>query len=287
MQVKIGREICHLNMNRWKKNREHWDQTLDARNLESKRDGDFQREVDLYLTQDVKDGLRFFGPLYQRRVLDLGGGLGQASALFLERGASVVLCDISLQRCIAAKRTLEKMGLTGSIECIVASSDAMPFTTGAFDCIWTKSVLIHTPLKETAMECARILSADEGQIWFIEPKPHNPFVNLYRRLFAPKIWQQITQYFTMKEFSLFQKAIETESKKRGFSCMVTKQHYYWLAFFASVFAFFFSVPVLYRIFEKILMAVDRIVFWFVPTLKKQTWFSALGIRTFIDRNQKS
>lgn len=271
---------------RWETNRKHWNETLDAKNLDSDfDDSDFEKEVALYKSRDVRDGIMFFQPLLNRWVLDLGGGLGLSSYLFLRGGAKVVLCDISPKRCEIAKTKLEALGFKGNIHCVVASSDALPFKQNAFDRIWTKSVLIHVKLKETANELARILNSNDGQVWIIEPMRNNPFVNLYRRLEAPKIWQEITTYFSKKEYSILRNAFLKKTKKK--KPVVEMRHYYWLSFLASGFAFKLQNAALFRLAESILVKVDDLICIFFPSIKKQSWFGVLAVRYFQESEKKT
>ncbi len=260
---------------RWARNRDHWNQTLDARNLQSgEGDLDAERETALYETADVRWTMDRFEPLRDRWVMDLGGGLALAATLFARRGARVVICDLSVERLKVASRFVQRMGLGDHIYFVVGSGEALPFATGSIDRVFTKSVLIHTDLAPTSGECGRVL-ARNGKAAFIEPMRRNPFVNLYRRLFAPKIWQDITTYFRHEEFAIVAKGVKRQHR----DAHARLRPFYFTGFLASVFHFAIPNVTLMRLAEKIFGVIDGVLFTLFPGLKKNAWFSVLVVET--------
>lgn len=257
---------------RWQKNKEHWNEVATAKNLQSSaKELDWQKERELYRSCDVVGGYAFLEPLKGKTVVDLGGGVGLSAHDFLDRGALVLIVDVSIARCRLAQRRLIDEGFEGRIQCVVAEGQALPLLANSVDRLWTKSVLIHTPLKQTAHELARVLKP-EGRGWFIEPMRRNPFVNLYRTLQAPRIWQEITTYFSPLEF----KCLRREFTQKRFSS--TLHSYYLFGFFAFVFSFLFSNPTLFRFTESVLMFLDSILWKALPATKRYAWFGALAVR---------
>jgi len=251
---------------RWRKNRAHWDRTLDSRNLtDSAAPLAVERQIDLFQTADVRRGLAFLAPLEGRFVMDLGGGPGLLTTLLAREGATVVLADISLPRLHKARLLTAEAGCADRALFVVCSGDALPFRDGAFDRQITKAVLIHTPLAATAGELARTLRPS-GRACFIEPLTGNPFVELYRRLAAPGIWREITDYFTEKESATLEAAWHRAGRHTH------REDFYFLGFFASAFGFILSNPALLRAAEAALLVLDRGCFLISRRARQSCWF---------------
>ncbi|MCC5877489.1 MAG: methyltransferase domain-containing protein [Candidatus Sumerlaeia bacterium] len=254
-------------------NRRHWDQTLDARNLgaDNAVGSDWRHEVDLAESADVRLAIRLLHPLGDKIVLDLGGGLGIHAILFAEAGARVVIADISVERLKVARELIRRTGYIDRVSFIACGAEELPFVAHAFDRQFTKSVLIHTQLGRASAELVRTLSP-RGSATFIEPLTGNPFVNAYRRIAAPDIWQNITDYFDRK-------SLRTLGRTFRASGYTTRCHrIYFLAFFASVFHFLLPSVWLQRRVERALLALDRLLFRAFPSLRGRCWFSVTEIR---------
>jgi len=250
---------------RWERNRRHWEATTDAQNLAGTGRADARRALALAETADIRRAFDLMEPLAEARVLALGDGPALAAVLMARRGARVVVADISLPRVREGRRLVQSLGLADRVTFVVASSDSLPFADAAFDRITTKSVLIHTRLAETSRECARVL-APRGVAAFVEPTPHNPFVRAYRATLAPAAWRDITTYFGAKEVATVRRAFADA----GIATRVERWHF--LGFFASVFAFALSSPMVYSVSERVLVAMDGVLFKVVPGVKRWAWF---------------
>ncbi|MCC6547563.1 class I SAM-dependent methyltransferase [Candidatus Sumerlaeota bacterium] len=257
--------------NRWEKNRQHWSRTLDAQNLADESQGtSIHTQTELFLTADVTVALREMRPLEGRMTLDLGGGLGLMAILLARRGAHVVIADISLPRLQKARALAVEQGFGDRIHCVYSAAEALPFVPAAFDRITCKSVLIHTRLKLATDELARILSGD-GVACLIEPMAGNPFVNLYRRLAAPSVWKEITDYFDTSAV----RTVSTSFRDAGFR--TNTRFMYWLSFFATPLNYTLHWPHAYRIAERLLLGVDAIALMLLPGLRRQCWFSVIKV----------
>ena len=257
---------------RWRKNREHWNAVANTRNISTQEELlNWETERQLYRSIDFVYALRQLEPLRGMWLMDLGGGVGLSAQEFLERGARVVIVDISLERCKKARRQLLESGFDGRVECVVAEAQALPFVSECFDRLFTKSVLIHTPIAEASKELARVIHPT-GRAAFIEPMRRNPFVNLYRRLQAPGIWKEITTYFSPREFQVVGRAFQAQKPFRiGFS------RWYFLGFFGFVFSFAVTNTVLFRFFQALLQGVDKFLLGMFPPLKNLCWFGVLTV----------
>lgn len=258
--------------NRWKKNREHWTKNLDAQNLkDSQTQTDDKSLMQLGETEDVRKALLWLKPVGKGMILDLGGGLGVVAILLAKQGAEIVIADLSAPRLKEAHQLAVRAGVGDRVHCVACLGENLPFLCEVFVGETTKSVLIHTELAKTARELERCLKPD-GRAAFIEPLSRNPLVNLYRRLAAPKIWQEITDYFTENRV----KTVLKPFAKAGYQ---TKQErLFFLAFLACVFNYLMPIPTLYRVAEKLLLAVDQLILAIFPFLKRHCWFVVMKIK---------
>lgn len=251
---------------RYESNRRHWDQTLDAQNLKGDGPGlSLETQLALAETADVRAAFAALAPLRGRTVLDIGGGLGLMAILLARRGARVVIADISPARLRAARALAEQAGVSRRISCVCCSAEELPFASSVMPGVISKSVLIHTDLVRSAAEIARVLA---GKAALIEPTTGNPFVNLYRRLGAPAIWQEITDYFDESRFRLL------EAPFHG--AQVNRKPLFFLAFFATPFNFSLPMPRVYRALEGLLCAIDAALFR-LPVVRKFAWFQVVSV----------
>lgn len=186
--------------------------------------------------------------------------------LLAKAGASVIIADLSPARLRAARELATEAGVADRLSFVCCGAEFLPFATGSLDRATTKSVLIHTDLARAAEELARILSP-KGHAVFIEPLDGNPFVNLYRRLAAPKIWGEITDYFNAARLRVLTEPF-AEKKIR---------HRYFLAFFATPFNYSLGWSRTYVFAERLLMAVDAALFAVLPWLKRRCWFAIVKV----------
>lgn len=255
---------------RWQENRRHWEQTLDARNVASDaRPASLKTEAKLFDTADVRWAFDRLEPLAGTVAVDLGGGLGLGAILLAKRGARVVICDVSLPRLREAKKNIEALGLGARVRYVLGSGERLPFRSGSLGALFTKSVLIHTRLEETARECGRVL-APQGRGAFIEPMRKNPFVNLYRALAAPKVWKSITTYFRAAEFRILAEGLRASGGGK-----IHFRGFFLLGFLASVFHFAISSPSLYRMAECAGQTADEALFRLFPKWRRRCWFGVL------------
>ena len=255
---------------RWTLNKRHWESTLDAHNVGPQKAAiDLERLAALYNTADIRFAFQRLEPLSGSTVFELGGGLGLAAILLARRGARVVVADLSLPRLKAARENFRSLGLADRVDLVLARGEALPFKEGAVGRILVKAVMIHTDLPVAMRELHRILRKD-GRMVILEPTTGNPFVNLYRRFLAPKIWAEITRFFGPPETAVLDQTLPPARRMR-------MHVFYLFGFFASIFEFGLPNPPLFRFSETLLCAVDGFLFTLVPPLRRAAWFNVYVI----------
>ncbi len=81
--------------------------------------------------------------LQGKRVLDVGCGPGFMARLLIPRGAEYVGIDISQKSVGLAKRSLELLGLKGTLK--VGNAEELEFEDSTFDYVVSEGVIHHTP----------------------------------------------------------------------------------------------------------------------------------------------
>ena len=250
---------------------QYWNQNLDTQNLGNSASADnynYQRELAFYFTPDQQYALEQMGKPAGKCILEIGAGLGTNSLYLASQGAKMIAMDIAHDR-LALLRTRAATELADAaprLHVIKAQAEHLPFRRDAFDVIYSKSVLIHTQIETVVPEINRTLKPG-GLGTFIEPMTRNPFVNLYRRTLAPKIWQSIARYFGEPEFALF---------RTGFPSMSTR-FFYLTGFLAFGWQFAFNAPQLFRLSLTPLNALDSALIK-IPALAKRAWFAVIVVR---------
>lgn len=253
---------------------EYWGANLDPDNQGGAQKGktNFEAELPYYLIPDQTDALADMGDLRGKRLLEVGAGVGMNARWCAASGADVVAIDIAHER-LQMLRELppgnvpNATGKHGKLLCVKAKAEALPFRRDAFDLEYVKAVLIHTELAQAAREMNRVLAQD-GTAVICEPMDANPIANLYRKTFAPRIWQSITVYFSPAEIATV----------RGAFADVRERRYYLTAFAAFTFQFALRVPLLFRVSLFVCGAFDKFVLLICPPLRRFAWFVSLTAR---------
>lgn len=251
----------------------YWNENLDPQNLGKAGLSDEynpKHELGFYFTPDQKFALEQLRPLPGKRVLDIGAGIGTNALHLAAQGSTVVAMDIAHERLIALRGSFAlfpaEREQAGRLLLVRAAAEALPFRDAIFDAACSKSVLIHTQLEKAVPEIQRVLR-HSGIGTFIEPLKRNPFVNLYRRTLAPRIWQSIARYFGETELELFRRSFPN----------VTIRNFYLTSFFAFAWQFGIRVPLLFRASLVPLHELDCVLMR-IPGLAARAWFAVIVVR---------
>jgi 2-polyprenyl-3-methyl-5-hydroxy-6-metoxy-1,4-benzoquinol methylase len=124
--------------------------------------------------------LRLMGDLRDRRVLDLGSGLGEAATYFALQGARVTATDLSPEMCALAQETGRRHGVT--IDAVATPVERLSVPEASFDLVYGANLLHHvSDLDATLAAVARALRPG-GHCFFWDPLAYNPAINVYRRM---------------------------------------------------------------------------------------------------------
>ena len=257
----------------------YWDGVLDPQNLERagakgwRRGPTLEDEIEFTRTPDFEAAARWLenGDPSPAWILDLGAGLGSVSFALARRGHPVVALDGSLARLRAMRDRADRAECAGSISCIVAAAEALPFRDGTVPAVYTKSVLIHTDLGRSARELARTLR-EGGRAALTEPQTGNPLVRAYRRCFAPPAWRGITRYF---DPAAQRTVLAAFGRADGPGRAVAP--FYFFSFAAFMFQFGWPHVRLFRWSLRLLHRLDAILFRLIRPLRRWAWFGLIQI----------
>ncbi len=243
---------------------DYWDTNIDIQNLGATFDGediDLEREIAFWNTPDQQWVYERLGDVRGKKIIDLGGGLSVNAIVLARKGATVFVADISIQRLRVLKHFIRRIDAPGSIIPLCAMAEHLPLQDEYIDFVTTKSVLIHTNLEETMREIRRVLKPG-GAGFFTEPTTSNPFANLYRTLFAPKEWQEITRYFDASCIQTIRSIIPATKITR----------FYLTGFLAFFWQFGYRNLALFRLSLNIFKPLDALLFRMGDSFKKSAWF---------------
>jgi sarcosine/dimethylglycine N-methyltransferase len=99
------------------------------------------------------------GYLSGKQMIDLGSGYGGAArVLAREHGAQITCINLSTVENERNRTLTEAAGLSGKVDVVDGSYDAMPFADACFDVAWSQDAILHAPDRGAVLdEVARVL----------------------------------------------------------------------------------------------------------------------------------
>lgn len=170
---------------------DQWGNTTEAEAIDVFKCFTAETSVDFQLAE------RLLGDFKNRKILDLGCGLGEASVYFALNGAKVVALDISPGMLDCARKLATKYSMVKKVRFIEAPAEKLPFKPETFDLIFGGNVLHHVDLPQVSREIKRVLKKG-GKAVFIEPLGYNPVIQIYRKM-AGDIRTKMERPFTFSE----------------------------------------------------------------------------------------
>jgi len=121
------------------------------------------------------------GEVAEKRVLDVGCGVGRETVELARRGARVVAVDLAPALIARARNRAVAAGVAGRVEFRVGAAESLGLEGELFDVVLGNGVLHHLEIPAFMASLGRLLKPD-GVAQFAEPLVHNPLLRLYRRL---------------------------------------------------------------------------------------------------------
>lgn len=124
--------------------------------------------------------LEQMGPLKGKKLLDIGGGLGESSVYFALRGAHVTVVDISPLMVATALGLGRKFGV--QLEGIISRAEDLNLPAATYDIIYTANTIHHVHDRRSLFEQMNRALKPGGMFFSYDPLVYNPIINIYRRM---------------------------------------------------------------------------------------------------------
>jgi SAM-dependent methyltransferase len=213
----------------------------------------------------VKESIAFLAPQAGEVVLDLGCGEGKETLVLAQHGCGVVAVDLSPMQLNRARERVEQALPAAKVWYVQANAEELPFRAGAFRAIHAKAVLHHLDMDSGAAEIGRLLQPG-GRAALAEPLRRHPLFRAARRL-TPRLR-------TMDERPL--EAEELVAFGRRFALSQTA----WF-FLLTLLAYPWRVlprgEPLFRLVQRVLHQVDKLLLRFFPALGRYAWYGAVFV----------
>jgi ubiquinone/menaquinone biosynthesis C-methylase UbiE len=109
-----------------------------------------------------------FGGYADRRLLEVGCGIGTDLVRFARGGASVTGVDLAERSITLARANLDLHGLGGRADLRVANGEALPFDDRSFEVVYGHGVLQYTAdARRMVEECRRVLEPGGEAIFMV------------------------------------------------------------------------------------------------------------------------
>jgi 2-polyprenyl-3-methyl-5-hydroxy-6-metoxy-1,4-benzoquinol methylase len=208
-----------------------------------------------------KANLKFkevIGDVKNKKILDVGCGIGSLSFYLAKRGANVIGIDLSKNLIEFCKKEAQKEELT--IEFKEMNAQIPDFEDESFDIIVGSRIVHHLPNIELFFkECKRLLKK-KGYIAFIEPLKKNLIVELNRKFFTP-------QRRTIHEHPLYISNVLLAESVFG---NIEHKEYFLISPLAMFFRDFVKNATLFKVLYKFLNIIE-VPLTRVKILKRYCW----------------
>lgn len=229
---------------------------------------------------EYREVIRTLGKVKNKRILNLGCGLGEETVYLASLGARVTAIDISKGMLNFTKKLALKHEVK-NISCYQMSAERLAFRNNNFDAVVGCNILHHVDIEKTILQVKRVLKAD-GMAVFSEPLAYNPIVNVYRSM--------ATNVRTDHEHPLTYG--DLERIRRVFPNMIHKEFHLFTLF---IFAWFFIGERLhpnkvrywkkiiieaekYKTAFKFLYSVDCVLLKLLPFLRRFCWVTVIKVQ---------
>lgn len=128
--------------------------------------------------------VKWIGEVKNKKILELGAGLGEASLFFAKNGAEVLATDISSGMLDLVKRRAALVGCKVKTQ-VVSANRLTNVEDNSFDIVYAANLLHHVSVESCVREAHRVLKPG-GCAYFWDPLEYNPVINIYR-LIATKV----------------------------------------------------------------------------------------------------
>jgi ubiquinone/menaquinone biosynthesis C-methylase UbiE len=218
-----------------------------------------------------------------KKILNLGCGLGEEAVYLALSGANVTAIDISQEMLNITKQLATRYGVKKKITYYKMSAEDLQFTNNTFDAVVGCNILHHIHIEKTIKEIKRVLKP-HGVAVFSEPLIYNPIINIYRVL-ADKVRTDEEHPLSMEDIAQI-KAVFPKTTHREYHLLtlfifiwfylVERQHPNKVRYWKKI----ISEADKYKLAFNYLYALDRKLLWLLPFLRKYCWVSVITAKKY-------
>lgn len=122
--------------------------------------------------------LKRLGSLQDKKLLDIGAGLGESSVYFALCGAQVTTVDVSPGMVAKAIELGKKYGV--ELEGVVSGGEDLNVPEGEYDVVYTANTIHHVQDRAKLFEQISRALKPGGIFFSYDPLAYNPVINVYR-----------------------------------------------------------------------------------------------------------
>lgn len=213
--------------------------------------------------------LAALGNIEDKRILDLGCGMGLWTTELASYGAHVVALDLSSASVATVRKRAERMRLEDRVEPVTASAHALPFAEASFDIVTGHLILHHLDAGIAAREIARVLRTG-GRAVFTENSARSGTLMLARRYLCGRFG--IPKWSTPDEYPL--RRSDIKKLREPFSRLTTiHPRFDWFYLLNAKLFGFRNVRV-----NRVLDRLDRAIPAFLPFMRKLAYYQVIVLQ---------
>jgi 2-polyprenyl-3-methyl-5-hydroxy-6-metoxy-1,4-benzoquinol methylase len=140
------------------------------------------------------------GDVTNKRILDLGSGLGEVSIYFALKGAHVTAVDLSLPMLQVTQRLAKRYKV--KVKTVQATVEELSGKLNeTYDIVYVGNLFHHVQIPKTIQGIKKILKKN-GILVCWEPVHYNPIINIYRNI-AKNVRSHDERPFTYEDIDIF------------------------------------------------------------------------------------
>lgn len=234
---------------------------FNARSFKTRR-WSVDETIDWYNDSTVSHAHRMMGELTDKKILEIGFGMGAHLIWLARKGARIVGIDISKERVRSVKDMVKKEELESRITLMCGDIRDSVFPNETFDIIYGHDILMYLegdylPFITKMRDALRV----GGKMVIVEALNGHPIAYLYRKIFLPSEFKHFTEYFDIESLKVFKDNYR----------LFTSRFFYLLAPLAVPWKVWFASKSIFDYFEKRLSMLDSVLLKRFPVLNKYCW----------------